>query len=89
MKPKIAFFINGMVIGGAEKDLRLLIETMKDFYDIHLILKIRLENMPVLEDIPIFYLTETESKSSLNFRLRIDVVEQEASDLLNVEKFLK
>ena len=70
MKPKIAFFINGMVIGGAEKDLRLLIETMKDFYDIHLILKIRLENMPVLEDIPIFYLTETESKSSLNF-LRI------------------
>lgn len=70
MKPKIAFFINGMVIGGAEKDLRLLIETMKDVYDIHLILKIRLENMPVLEGIPVFYLTETESKSSLNF-LRI------------------
>ena len=72
MKPKIAFFINGMVIGGAEKDLRLLIETMKDFYEIHLILKIRLENMPVLDNLPVFYLTETESKSSLNF-LRIPI----------------
>jgi N-acetylgalactosamine-N,N'-diacetylbacillosaminyl-diphospho-undecaprenol 4-alpha-N-acetylgalactosaminyltransferase len=69
MKPKIAFFINGMVIGGAEKDLRLLIETMKDQYDIHLILKIKHEDMPIFDDVPIYYLTERETKSGLNFLL--------------------
>jgi N-acetylgalactosamine-N,N'-diacetylbacillosaminyl-diphospho-undecaprenol 4-alpha-N-acetylgalactosaminyltransferase len=69
MKPKIAFFINRLIIGGAEKDLRLLIETMKDRYDIHLILKIRHGDMTDLEDIKTFYLTENESKSSFNFLL--------------------
>ena len=67
MKPKIAFYINGLVLGGAEKDLRLLIETMKDRYDIHLILKIKHGDMPPLQGIKIFYLTENESKSSFNF----------------------
>jgi N-acetylgalactosamine-N,N'-diacetylbacillosaminyl-diphospho-undecaprenol 4-alpha-N-acetylgalactosaminyltransferase len=69
MKPKIAFFINRLIIGGAEKDLRLLIETMKDRYDIHLILKIRHGDMADLENIKTFYLTENESKSSFNFLL--------------------
>ena len=67
MKPKIAFFITRLIIGGAEKDLRLLIETMKERYDIHLILKIRHGDMPVLDGVNLFYLTETESKNPLNF----------------------
>jgi N-acetylgalactosamine-N,N'-diacetylbacillosaminyl-diphospho-undecaprenol 4-alpha-N-acetylgalactosaminyltransferase len=67
MKPKIAFFINGLVIGGAEKDLRLLIETMKNHYDIHLILKIKDDAIAHIENTKVFYLTENESKSSLNF----------------------
>jgi N-acetylgalactosamine-N,N'-diacetylbacillosaminyl-diphospho-undecaprenol 4-alpha-N-acetylgalactosaminyltransferase len=67
MKPKIAFFITRLIIGGAEKDLRLLIEAMKDRYDIHLILTIRHDDMPPAEDAKIFYLTETESKSAFNF----------------------
>ena len=73
MKPKIAFYINGLVLGGAEKDLRLLIETMKDRYEIHLILKIRHEDIgaliPSINEINVFYLTENESKSPLNFLL--------------------
>jgi N-acetylgalactosamine-N,N'-diacetylbacillosaminyl-diphospho-undecaprenol 4-alpha-N-acetylgalactosaminyltransferase len=69
MKPKIAFFITRLIIGGAEKDLRLLIETMKNRYDLHLILKIRHEGMADLGDIKTFYLTENESKSSFNFLL--------------------
>jgi glycosyltransferase involved in cell wall biosynthesis len=69
MKPKIAFFITRLIIGGAEKDLRLLIETMKDSYDIHLILKIRHGDMPSLDGVNVFYLTETESKHPLNFLL--------------------
>ena len=67
MKPKIAFFINRRIIGGAEKVLRLLIETMKDHYDIHLVLKIRHGDMPPLEGVEVFYLTENESKSPINF----------------------
>ncbi len=67
MKPKIAFFINRLIIGGAEKVLRLLIETMKDHYEIHLILKIRHADMPPLEGVKVFYLTESESKSPINF----------------------
>lgn len=67
MKPKIAFFITRLIIGGAEKDLRLLIEAMKDRYEIHLILTIRHGDMPPLEGVKIFYLTETESKSAFNF----------------------
>ena len=67
MKPKIAFFINRLIIGGAEKVLRLLIETMKDHYEIHLILKIRHADMPPLEGVKVFYLTENESKSPINF----------------------
>ncbi|MDZ7877825.1 MAG: glycosyltransferase [Saprospiraceae bacterium] len=67
MKPKIAFFITRLIIGGAEKDLRLLIEAMKDRYEIHLILTIRHEDMPPLDGIKVFYLTETESKSAFNF----------------------
>ena len=67
MKPKIAFFINRLIIGGAEKVLRLLIETMKDHYEIHLILKIRHGDMPPLEGVNVFYLTENESKSPINF----------------------
>ena len=73
MKPKIAFYINGLVLGGAEKDLRLLIETMRDRYEIHLILKIRHDEIaaliPSLDEINVFYLTENESKSPLNFLL--------------------
>jgi N-acetylgalactosamine-N,N'-diacetylbacillosaminyl-diphospho-undecaprenol 4-alpha-N-acetylgalactosaminyltransferase len=69
MKPKIAFFINRLIIGGAEKDVRLLIETLKDRYDIHLILKIRHGDMPPLDTVKVFYLTETESKNPLNFLL--------------------
>jgi N-acetylgalactosamine-N,N'-diacetylbacillosaminyl-diphospho-undecaprenol 4-alpha-N-acetylgalactosaminyltransferase len=67
MKPKIAFFITRLIIGGAEKDLRLLIEAMKDRYEIHLILTIRHGDMPPLDGVKVFYLTETESKSALNF----------------------
>jgi N-acetylgalactosamine-N,N'-diacetylbacillosaminyl-diphospho-undecaprenol 4-alpha-N-acetylgalactosaminyltransferase len=69
VKPKIAFFINRLIIGGAEKDLRLLIETMKDRYDIHLILKIRHGDMPPLAGVSVFYLTENESKNPFNFLL--------------------
>jgi N-acetylgalactosamine-N,N'-diacetylbacillosaminyl-diphospho-undecaprenol 4-alpha-N-acetylgalactosaminyltransferase len=69
VKPKIAFFITRLIIGGAEKDLRLLIETMKEHYDIHLILKIRHADMPSLDGTNLFYLTETESKNPLNFLL--------------------
>jgi N-acetylgalactosamine-N,N'-diacetylbacillosaminyl-diphospho-undecaprenol 4-alpha-N-acetylgalactosaminyltransferase len=67
MKPKIAFFITRLIIGGAEKDLRLLIEAMKDRYEIHLILTIRHGDMPPLHGVKFFYLTETESKSAFNF----------------------
>lgn len=71
MKPKIAFFINSLTLGGAEKGLRLLIETMKDKYEIHLVLKIRHDDIsalvPASSDIKFFYLTESESKSILNF----------------------
>jgi N-acetylgalactosamine-N,N'-diacetylbacillosaminyl-diphospho-undecaprenol 4-alpha-N-acetylgalactosaminyltransferase len=69
VRPKIAFFINRLIIGGAEKDVRLLIETLKDRYDIHLVLKIRHDDMPPLDNIKVFYLTETESKNPLNFLL--------------------
>ena len=64
MKPKIAFFITRLIIGGAEKDLRLLIEAMKDRYEIYLILTIRHGDMPPLEGVTVFYLTESESKSA-------------------------
>jgi N-acetylgalactosamine-N,N'-diacetylbacillosaminyl-diphospho-undecaprenol 4-alpha-N-acetylgalactosaminyltransferase len=67
MKPKIAFFITRLIIGGAEKDLRLLIEAMKDRYEIHLILTINHEDMPPLHGVNVFYLTQTESKSAFNF----------------------
>lgn len=71
MKPKIALFTNGLTLGGAEKNLRLLIEKMKDHYDIHLILKIKHEEIatlvPSLNQITVFYLTENESKSIVNF----------------------
>jgi N-acetylgalactosamine-N,N'-diacetylbacillosaminyl-diphospho-undecaprenol 4-alpha-N-acetylgalactosaminyltransferase len=67
MKPKIAFFITRLIIGGAEKDLRLLIEAMKDRYEIHLILTIRHGDMPPLHGVKVFYLTEKESKSAFNF----------------------
>jgi N-acetylgalactosamine-N,N'-diacetylbacillosaminyl-diphospho-undecaprenol 4-alpha-N-acetylgalactosaminyltransferase len=67
IKPKIAFFITRLIIGGAEKDLRLLIEAMKDRYEIHLILTILHDDMPPLEGVKVFYLTKSESKSAFNF----------------------
>ena len=73
MKPKIAFFINRLIIGGAEKGLRMLIERMKDHYDIHLVLKIKhshlSELVPSLNEITVFYLTQSESRSVGNFFL--------------------
>jgi N-acetylgalactosamine-N,N'-diacetylbacillosaminyl-diphospho-undecaprenol 4-alpha-N-acetylgalactosaminyltransferase len=67
MKPKIALFITRLHTGGAEKVVRILLEELKNTFEIHLILTIRHDDMPSMEGIKLFYLTENEAPSWRNF----------------------
>ena len=67
MKPKLALFITRLHTGGAEKVVRILLEELKNTFEIHLILTIRHDDMPSMEGVKLFYLTENEAPSWRNF----------------------
>jgi N-acetylgalactosamine-N,N'-diacetylbacillosaminyl-diphospho-undecaprenol 4-alpha-N-acetylgalactosaminyltransferase len=66
-KPKIALFITRLDFGGAEKVVRILLEELKNRYDIHLILTVRLKNIDPPEGVQTLYLNEFEKPGWRNF----------------------
>lgn len=66
-KPKIALFITQLDFGGAEKVVRILLEELRNRYDIHLILTVRLKNISPPDGIKTFYLNEFEKTGWRNF----------------------
>ena len=67
MKPKLAIFITRLDGGGAEKVVCLLLEALKNRYDIHVILTVLTPNMPVIDGIKVFFVTKTQHAAWLNF----------------------
>ena len=67
MKAKIALFITQLDYGGAEKVVRILLEELKEKYDIHLILTVRLDKVMPPEGIKTLYLNEFEKTGWRNF----------------------
>ena len=66
-KPKIALFITQLDFGGAEKVVRILLEELREKYEIYLILTVRLKNIAPPEGIQTLYLNEFEKTGWRNF----------------------